>query len=99
MPKKFIPDGKFCMLAKQVDGMDIAEYFAAPFGLGRRYGLSPDRKEEWDPEGLWVRVQDKGLPVLYNRDAIYTLDVVTTTEEGMTSTTTSTTSTTTTTAP
>lgn len=99
MPKKFIPDGKFCMLAKTVDGMPIAEYFMAPFGLGRRYGLSPDRKEEWDPEGMWIRVQDKGLPVLYNRDAVYTIDVVTTTEEAMTSTTTTSSTTTTTTAP
>jgi hypothetical protein len=76
MARYFIPNDKFLMMAPTVDGQPIAEYKQAPFGLDRHYGQKTDRHEEWDPEGLWIRVQDKGIPVLYNRDAIYVLDVV-----------------------
>ena len=75
MKKYFIPDDKFCLFATAVDGSPIAEYKTAPYGLGRHYGLFTDRKEEWDPEGVFIRVQDKGIPVLYHRDAVYILDV------------------------
>jgi hypothetical protein len=37
--------------------------------------MQTDRKETWDPDGVFLRVQDKGLPVLYQRDAIYNLTV------------------------
>jgi len=97
MPRKFVPDDKFLMMAPNVDGAPIGMYLAAPFGLGRHYGMYPDQKEEWDPEGLWIRVQDKGLPVLVQRDAIYTIDVVSTYAETLTSTSTTTSSSTTTT--
>jgi hypothetical protein len=70
----FIPDNKVVFLVNRIDGMPIAEFMQAPFGLDRHYGQKVDRKEEWDPEGLWVRVQDKGLPVLYHRDAVYILN-------------------------
>jgi hypothetical protein len=104
MPRKFIPDDKFLMFANSVDGQPIGMYMQAPFGLGRHYGMFPDQKEEWDPEGLWIRVQDKGLPILVQRDALYSLDVVSTYAETLTSTSTTTSSTsssttTTTTAP
>lgn len=92
MAKKFVPDDKFIMMASRVDGQPIAEYKQAPFGLGRHYGQYTDRKDEWDPEGTYIRVQDKGLPILYNRDAIYTIDVVVTTGQAKTTTTTTTTS-------
>jgi hypothetical protein len=75
MTKPFIPNDKFVMFASAVDGQKIAEYAQAPFGIGRNYGLYADRKDEWDPEGVWVRVQNKGLPILYQRDAVYILDV------------------------
>jgi len=75
MTKSYIPDDKFIMVAPTVEGQGIAEYKRAPYGLNRGYGMRADRKEEWDPEGVWIRVQDKGLPVLYQRDAIYILDV------------------------
>jgi len=97
MAKTFIPDDKFVMFASAVDGSPIAEYVEAPFGLGRQYGQYTDRNEEWDPEAVWIRTQDKGLPVLYNRDAIYTIDVKVRTGETLSSSTT-TSSTTTTTA-
>lgn len=75
MTKRFLPEDKFCMFASRVDGMPIAEHLAAPFGLDRHYGIKIDDHDEWDPEGRWIRVQNKGLPVLYNRDALYILTV------------------------
>jgi hypothetical protein len=85
-------------MASRVDGQPIAEYKQAPFGLNRNYGQFTDSYDEWDPEVTWIRVQDKGLPILFNRDAIYTIDVVTTAKQAETSTTTSSSTTTTTTA-
>ncbi len=75
MTKKFIPTDKFCMFASMVEGLKIAQFFNAPYGLNRSRGMAVDTHEEWDPDGLWLRVQNKGLPVLYNRDAIYVLTV------------------------
>ena len=75
MVKRFVPDTLFTMFASTVEGQTIAEYFRAPYSIPRTYGLKTDSKEEWDPEGVWIRAQDKGLPVLYNRDAVYNLTV------------------------
>lgn len=101
MARYFIPSDKFVMFTNRVDGKPIARYMAAPYGLNRKWGLSVDKKETWDPEGVYVRVQDKGLPVLYHVDSIYSIDVTATSAQSATSTTTtsSTTTTTTTTAP
>jgi len=102
MQKYYIPSDKFVMMATKVDGQPIAEYKAAPYGLNRVWGQYTDRHDEWDPDVTWIRVQDKGLPILKNRDAMYILTVQTTTAAAATSTTTTTTtssSTTTTTAP
>jgi len=73
--RAYLPDDKFLMFASQVDGQPIAEYKAAPFGLNRNWGQDTDRWEVKDPDGVFIRVQDKGLPVLYQRDAMYILDV------------------------
>lgn len=73
--KYFVPSGKFIMMATSVEGQPVAEYKKAPFGLNRHWGLFVDRKETWDPDGINIRVQDKGLPVLYHRDAAYILTV------------------------
>lgn len=75
MTRPFIPNDKFVMFASMVDGQKIAEWKAAPFGTGRHWGMYTDRHDEWDPDGVWIRVQNKGLPVLYQRDALYILDV------------------------
>jgi hypothetical protein len=75
MRKTFIPSNKFTLFASSVENRPIAEYIACPYGLGRTYGMQTDRKETWDPDGVFLRVQDKGLPVLYQRDAIYNLTV------------------------
>jgi len=71
----FIPSTKFCMLAPTVDNQKVAEYKQAPFALDRHYGMKTDRHEEWDPEGIYIRVQDKGIPILYQRDSVYVLTV------------------------
>ena len=71
----FMPNNKFLMFSSSVEGMSIAEFIQAPFGLGRHWGLYTDTKDTWDPDGIWLRVQNKGLPVLYHRDALYVLTV------------------------
>lgn len=73
--KSFMPDDKFAMIAPTVEGQPIAEYKQAPYGIPRKYGLSTDRHEEWDPEVVYIRAQDKGLPIMYHRDAHYVLTV------------------------
>jgi len=75
MTKKFIDNDVFAMFSSTVEGVPIAEYFGAPYGLDRDYGMKVDTHEEWDPDGLWIRVQNKGLPVLKNRDAVYIMTV------------------------
>lgn len=75
MTKKFLPTDKFIMFASQLDGEKIAEFANAPFGLNRQWGMKVDQNEEWDPEGLFIRVQNKGLPVLYQEDAVYIMTV------------------------
>ncbi len=96
MQRYFVPSGKVCMFASKVENRPIARYYQAPFGLGRHYGLYTDKKDEWDPEGTYIRVQDKGLPVLLQPDAVYVLDVRQTSAEAATTTTTTSTTTTTT---
>lgn len=76
MRKKFIDDNKFIMLSTTSgDGDPIAEFMEAPYGTDRRWGMYADTKNEWDPEGLWLRVQDKGLPVLYHPDTTIIMTV------------------------
>jgi len=75
MIRDFAPNDKFLMMASRVEGQQIAEYKQAPFGKGRHYGQYTDSDWNWDPEGVFIRVQDKGLPVLYQRDGMYILDV------------------------
>lgn len=75
MTKKFLDKTKFCMFASTIEGQKIAKFIQAPFGLNRLRGMQVDTYPTWDPDGIWVRVQNKGLPVLLNRDAIYVLTV------------------------
>jgi hypothetical protein len=71
MRKKFILDNQFLLFTDTVDGQKIAEFQEAPYGVDRRWGFFADTDSEWDPEGLWLRVQDKGLPVLYRPDTTF----------------------------
>lgn len=75
MRKKYVPDTKFILFADTMEGEKIAEFMNAPFGNDRHWGMYTDNHEEWDPEGIWIRVQNKGLPVLYHPDAIYQMTV------------------------
>jgi hypothetical protein len=75
MTKKFLPLDKIVLFADNVQGTKIAEWMEAPFGLTRTRGMKVDSHPEWDPEGQWIRVQNKGLPVLYQRDGVYILTV------------------------
>jgi hypothetical protein len=75
MRKKFIPDNVFFMFSDTAEGEKIAEFMEAPHGLGRNWGQFADTKDQWDPEGVYLRVADKGLPVLYHPDTTYKLIV------------------------
>lgn len=76
MRKKFISDDDFLLFSKNSGAGDpIAEILEAPYGLGRKYGINIDTKDEWDPEGMWIRVQDKCLPVMYHPDCSIKLNV------------------------
>jgi len=75
MTKKFIPTDKFVMWADSVDGEPIAEFMKAPHTLSRKWGQQSDRWVVTDPDGIFIRVEDKGLPVLNHEDAVYQLDV------------------------
>jgi len=75
MRKKYIPSDTFFMFCNQLEGENIAEFMEAPFGNDRHWGMYTDKKDEWDPEGVWIRCQNKGLPVLYHPDALYVLTI------------------------
>jgi hypothetical protein len=75
MKKKYIADNVFFMFNTMQDGEKIAEFMEAPYGIPRRWGKYGDTKDEWDPEGMWLRIQDKGLPVLYRPETTYKLIV------------------------
>lgn len=73
--KRFIDEHSFMMFSTTFEGQKVAEFMEAPFGLDRRWGKYADTKDEWDPDGIWLRIQDKGLPVLYNPETIITMKV------------------------
>lgn len=75
MRKKFITDDKVGFFARTLDGEKIAEFMEAPFGLTRSYGMYADSWEEIDPDGIWLRVQNKGLPVIYHPNCLYSLTI------------------------
>lgn len=74
--KKFASEKELMFFSKTIEGETIAEFMEAPFGLDRNWGMYGDTKEEWDPDGLWLRIQNKGLPVMYWPNAIMRLKVV-----------------------
>lgn len=73
--KKFIPTNKMIFFLSDIEGTPTADCFKAPYGLDRTYGKSIDQNLEWDPDILWVRCQNAGLPYLKNRDAVIHLTV------------------------
>lgn len=75
MKKKFVPEDTFFLYSPTFEGMPIGEVLNAPFGNERNWGRYIDTKDEWDPDGIFVRVQDKALPVLYHPTTTYTIVV------------------------
>ena len=75
MKRRFIDPYAFMMFSSTAEGQKIAKFMEAPYGMPRKFGKFADSKPEWDPDGIWIRVQDKGLPVLYNPETIVTLKV------------------------
>ncbi|RLI36475.1 hypothetical protein DRO66_05570 [Candidatus Bathyarchaeota archaeon] len=63
------------MFASQLEGQKIAEFATVPFGVERQWDVKVDSHDVWDPDGLFIRVENRGLPVLYNEDCIYNLIV------------------------
>lgn len=76
MRKKFVPDNLVLLYSDSIDNQPIAEFIEAPFGMGRNFGRFADTEPSWDPDGLWMRMQDKGLPVLYFPEGIFQLTVI-----------------------
>lgn len=76
MTKKYLGTDKFLMFASTVEGQQIAEFAKAPFSIDRVWGMKVDQWDKKDPEGVYVRAQNKGLPVLYFEDSTYCLTVV-----------------------
>jgi len=76
LPIKFIPTNTFTLLCDQIEGQKVAEFAQAPFGLEGTYGRYVDAWQRKDPDASIVRVQNKGLPVLYFEDCIYQLTVL-----------------------
>jgi hypothetical protein len=75
MKKNFVDPYSFMMFNTMAEGKKVAKVMEAPYGIPRRYGKYADSKMEWDPDGVWIRVQDKALPVLYNPETIITMKV------------------------
>lgn len=78
MTKKFLPTNKFLMFASSLDGDKIAQMAYAPYaitGSGRGWGKQTNKWPVWDPAGVFIMVENRGLPVLYNEDCIYNLTV------------------------
>jgi len=73
--KKFAAEDKLMFFSREVEGQTIAEFMEAPFGLNRNWGMFGDTNPEWDPDGLWMRIQNKGLPVMYWPNSIMTFKV------------------------
>jgi hypothetical protein len=74
--KKFAKDDELMFFSKSIEGQTIAEFMEAPFGLNRNWGMFGDSETEWDPDGLWLRIQNKGLPVMYWPNAVMRLKVM-----------------------
>jgi len=74
--RKFLPKDRFTVFANEIEGQKIAEFAEAPFDLDRHYGIKVDSDVVWDPDGVFVRVQNKGLPLLFHEDAVYSVKVL-----------------------
>lgn len=74
MRKKYIDDNKFVLMADSFQGIR-SEFYYAPFGLDGQYDMYTDTWEDTDPDGVYLRVQNKGMPIIYNPQTVFTLTV------------------------
>lgn len=74
MRKKYIEDNKFVLMADSFQGIRN-EFYLSPFGIPAHYDMFTDTWEDNDPDGLYLRIQNKGLPVMYNPQTVFTLTV------------------------
>ncbi|MFZ3046491.1 MAG: major capsid protein [Desulfatirhabdiaceae bacterium] len=74
--RKFLPKDRFTVFSETIEGQKLAEFAEAPFDLDRHYGMKVDSDVKWDPDGIYIRVQNKGLPLLYFEDAVYSVKVL-----------------------
>lgn len=68
MRRKFLTEDRISLFSTTKEGEPAAEFMNAPFGLDRYWGQKVDQHENWDPDGIWLRVRNKGLPVMYHPD-------------------------------
>lgn len=75
MSRKFIADNQVLLHTANFQGQPIGQYMQSPFGIPTHYGMFTDSEPVWDPDGLFLRVQNKGLPVVYSPQATFTMIV------------------------
>jgi len=75
MRRKFLTEDRISMFSTSKEGEPVAEFMNAPFGNDRTWGQNADQHENWDPDGIWLRVRNKGLPVIYHPDTVMFLKV------------------------
>jgi hypothetical protein len=73
--RKYMTEDRITMFSTSKEGEPAAEFMNAPFGLERYWGQQVDQHENWDPDGIWLRVRNKGLPVLYHPDLVINFKV------------------------
>jgi len=74
--KKFLETDRIHLLAPTIQNNPAFGGINAPYGHPRKYGISSDQWNETDPDGLWVRVQNHCLPVVYLPQAAWSPKVV-----------------------
>lgn len=75
MKKKYIPDNLVVIMCDTVDGMPIGNFALSPHGMDGAYGMTFHDWMSDDPEGLSIRVENKGLPMIYHPESIGTIQV------------------------
>lgn len=74
--RKFLETDRIHLLAPTIHGNPAFGGIMAPYGYPTRYGLSNDQWDEKDPDGIWIRVQNHCLPVIYIPQASWAVKVV-----------------------
>lgn len=74
--KKYVPDNVVLFTPSSIGGSTVGRFLQAPHGIPAQFGRVGDSSPvQFDPEGIYIRVRDKGLPILENPGAMYKLTV------------------------